>query len=142
MHPNYPELCRDLKVVSAFEKVASQVEEEFAPEAAEKLALACNEVFESVLTRSGASGRYEVKSAQVIDFVLTLRDSHVEVGEKVATDTTLVSESIMKLATAVYLDDVISQTLPTLQGEAKEAALTTRLLGREYAVTLMRNLLS
>ena len=49
---------------------------------------------------------------------------------------------MVKLATAVFLDDVLAGILDSASGETKTAAIQARYLGREYAVELMRVLLA
>jgi hypothetical protein len=133
MHPHYPALNRDLKVVAAFEKVSAHIEPEFQPDAQEKLALVCDEVFEGVRAKSGGN---------VIDYLITMRESHLDSGEKTAVSSEVVYDTLLKLAAALHVDEVLTKAARVETGETKTAALNARALGREYAVTLMRNLLA
>jgi hypothetical protein len=141
MHPHYPALERDLKVLAAFEKTAAVAAPEFTNEVNERLAAASSEIFEDVVTKA-TSGRATSKMAAVADFLLGVRESHLATGVKTASSPDVVADTLTKLATALYLDDVLTESIAKSTGATKAASVSARLLGREYAVSLMRNLLS
>lgn len=144
MHPRYPSIERDLLVVEAFEKVAAQVGPEFHVEAQEQLASACDELFSQFMhsARPPPDADPMDKCAAVVEFVLDLRAANTEAGKKTAASSEVLLENSVKLATAVYVDEVLTAQLASLSGPAKEAALRTRSLGREYAVSLLSALLT
>jgi len=144
MHPKAPSIERGLRITVAFQKVASELEPEDQVEAQERIAAACDELFTSLVSAAaiptGASPTE--KAAGVMTFVLEMRNTLSSSGQKTAASPELALESAVKLATAIYVDEVVSGQLPNLAGEAKVSALRTRLLGREFAVSLLSNLLT
>ena len=96
----------------------------------EKLAQLSSLLFDEILVRSGAVNNDAATGAQkVAAYVLGLRETHEMVqGVKLAADGALISDALVKLSTAVYLDTNI-----------KTAEL--RMLNREFAINIIRGLL-
>ena len=96
----------------------------------EKHAALASYLFDEIVYRSGALGKTaDVAMPKIAAFVLELRATGEEVtGTKLAADGTLISNALVDLSTAVYLDSDI-----------KTASM--RLLNREYAINLVRALL-
>ena len=140
MHPAYPSVRHGLKIISSFEKAASYLEADFGYEIRDRMAASCSELYEKVLNSADKEGLS--KSAAVVDLLLTFREATLEEGVKTAASPDVVAEAMVKLATAVFLDDVLTGILDTASGETKTAAIQARYLGREYAVELMRVLLA
>lgn len=113
--PSYPTITAGLNSLQDFE--------------GEKLAQLSSILFDEILVRSGAVNSSAADGAQKIAaYVLGLRATHETVqGVKLAVDGELISDALVKLSTAVYLDANI-----------KTAEL--RLLNREFAVSLIQGL--
>jgi hypothetical protein len=71
---------------------------------------------------------------------MSLRGAHRVTGEKMAAAPEDTAALLQKLATAEYVDDLLEEQLEKLSGEEYDAARRVQLLGREYAVNLMRGL--
>jgi hypothetical protein len=74
--------------------------------------------------------------------MIQVRDSHRITGEKLAASPEATAELLQKLATAEFVDGVLAEQLEKLSGDDYVAARKVQLLGREYAVNLMRGLLA
>jgi hypothetical protein len=146
MHPAYPEIWADLRAASGMNKVASAVDPDDAESGAELLAmktahasLTYERIRSMALPRGGTSKVANVNA--VLLAVQELRSSHVESGEKLANlrgDGARRIEdhaNFEKLAAAVFVDEVLREKT------GAEAKLT-QLLGEEYAVDLVRELLA
>lgn len=140
MHPHYPSFYKNTQTLAAFEKAASHLEGEFAPEVAEKTAAVCSEFFEDVVARATARSLYAVKTAAVIDYLCSMRESHVGTGEKVAAETD-VGSLLMKIAVCVAVDDVLTAQMAGSDAELRKTASAARALGREWFSELAKSVL-
>lgn len=127
---HYPTFWKTLQTVAGLEKLAASDDLAVAGEAQQLLATTCDELF---VTIKGAS-------ENIATPLLELRDSARSIGEKVASDAAVVGEFMQKLATAAFVDQVLTAQLEKLSGDEYDAARRVQLLGREYAVNLMRGL--
>jgi hypothetical protein len=127
---HYPTFWKTLQTVAGLEKLAASDDLAVAGEAQQLLASTCDKLF----------GTIKGASANIAAPLLELRDSAKGIGEKVASDAEVVGEFMQKLATASFVDDVLSAQLEKLSGAEYDAARSVQLLGREYAVHLMRGL--
>lgn len=87
---------------------------------------------------------YTTKEAAAIRFVdaaMQLFETHLDTGVKVAADPQRIAGVINKLASAVMVDEVITEQLPMLEGATKVAAEECRRLGREFVMSLLGELL-
>lgn len=126
----YPAFWKTLQTVAGLEKLAMSDDASVAAEAQQLLASTCDNLF---VTVKGAS-------ANIAEPLMALRDTARGIGEKLASDPKVPAEFLQKLATAAYVDDVLSAQLEKLSGAEYDAARAVQLLGREYAVHLMRGL--
>ena len=131
----YVEFWKDLQLVAGLEKLAGHDDASTAQQAQVALAGTCNALFTRVK-------RATESAAPVASTLLAMQDAHRATGEKVAASPETQAEFLEKLATAVYVDDVLSEQLTKLSGEASDRVREVQLLGREYAVQLMRGLLT
>lgn len=129
---NYPSFWKKLRIVEGLEKLSTNDDAAIAKEAQLLLAETCDDVFSLVKT---SSDNFLVP-------VLVLRDSARGVGEKFAASPDVTAELLQKLATAAYVDDLLEAQLEKLSGETYDLTRHVQMLGREYAVTLMRGLFS
>jgi hypothetical protein len=83
----------------------------------------------------------EAMAVNVVRVALSLHDAHVDTGSKVAALPDYLASVLQKLASAVLVDEVLLEQLPTLEGETKLAAESCRALGREYIMTLVGEIL-
>jgi len=127
----YPTFWKSLQTVAGLEKLAASDDTVVAKEAQELLAKTCDVVFTTVKTASG-----------VVPEVIRLRETHCRLGEKVAVAPELAAELVRQLKIAEYVDNVLDVQLTKLAGDEYAAAREVQLLGREYAVSLMRGLLA
>lgn len=127
---HYPSFWFKLQALERLEKLAHVDDQSVASEAQEALALACDDMYSSVKTASGS----------ILPAVFKMRESHRITGEKLAASPDTVAELLQKLATAEYVDEMLSGQLEKLSGEEYDATRAVQLLGREYAVQLMRGL--
>lgn len=128
----YPTFWKDLQTVAGLEKLAESSNEEIAREAQGLLAMNCDRLFTSV--KHG--------SANIASPMMALRDAHRITGEKLAASPEVVATLLQKLATASFVDTQLTVQMSKLAGEELESARSVQLLGREYAVHLMRGILS
>jgi hypothetical protein len=126
----YPAFWKTLQTVAGLEKLAMSDDTSVSAEAQQMLASTCDDLF---VTVKGAS-------ANIAEPLLALRGSARRIGEKLAADAKSEAEFLQKLATAAYVDDMLSAQLEKLSGTEYDAARAVQLLGREYAVHLMRGL--
>lgn len=127
---HYPTFWKTLQTVAGLEKLAAGDDASVAAEAQQLLASTCDSLFAAV---KGAS-------ANIAEPVMKMRDSARVTGEKLAADPRVAAEFLQKLTTAAYVDNVLSSQLEKLAGAEYDAARAVQLLGREYAVHLMRGL--
>lgn len=139
MHPLYARVWTELNVAEKLEKYASAAETDTSTNAQIKLAALSSALVESLLTKADGTTK-EAKAAGVVDILLSLREDHAE-NTKMAASPDQLADLSIKLATCLYLDGVLTDTVDASAGPTKEAALKCRTLGREYAVTLMQGLL-
>lgn len=140
MNPHYAEIWKDLQAYSALEKTASLGDEELARWAAAKEADHCDCVFEKVKKRAAPDGgTKEEVAAKVASFAASLRSTHVTLGEKVASDG---QAHLENLKVAAFVDEVLTAQLKVASESERAEIRQVQLLGREYAVHLMRGLLA
>lgn len=143
MTPYYSEICARLEAIDRVEKVARELDGEDAQLGAAGQASACDALFERVASLAGGfSLSKDILAVKVAEFAGALRESHVSAGQKTASTNEEAAQILTKLATAVYVDRILDDRLR--QKIANEDWLETRyaqLLGREYAVELMKGIL-
>ncbi len=83
----------------------------------------------------------EAMATRVAALALNLYETHTDLGSKIATHPDYLAEILEKLATAVIVDEVLSEQLPMLEGETKLAAQQCQYLGREFAMSLVGEIL-
>lgn len=83
----------------------------------------------------------EAAAAQMVSVALALHETHCDTGSKIAALPEYLAEVLQKLAAAVLVDEVLTEQLPMLEGETKIAAERCQLLGREYAMMLVGEIL-
>lgn len=142
MNPAYIDIWAALRMGDGLEKVASEDQEVVACTQAAQAEL-CDRIINHVLKTASEQfpsdllGK-EAAVASTARFMLSLRDTHAATGEKLASSHEDVAGSLQKLAYAIYTDAVIGEQLTKLAGEDYTKARLTQLLGREYAVDVMR----
>jgi hypothetical protein len=128
----YPSFWFKLQALARLEKLASSDDSLVSATTQEALALACDDMFSGVKKASGS----------VVPAIFKMRDAHRITGEKIASSPEVTAELLQKLAVAEYVDEILVGQLEKLSGEEYDAARAVQLLGREYAVQLMRGLLA
>lgn len=83
----------------------------------------------------------EAMVVRVAELALAMYDDHADTGAKVAAVPEYVAHVLQKLASAVFVDEMLLEQLPSLEGDTKLAAEQCRALGREYIVTLFGEIL-
>lgn len=83
----------------------------------------------------------EAMVVRVVDVALSIHDTHLDTGAKVAAAPDALAAVLQKLATAVFVDEVLTEQMCMLEGETKVAAAQCQLLGREYVMSLIAELL-
>jgi len=124
----YPTFWKNLEIVAGLEKLATTEDAKTAAEAQALLAQFCDETFQ-LLKSAGEP---------ITQPLMGMRDSARITGEKLAAAPEVTAELLQKLATAEYVDDLLEEQLEKLSGAEYDAARAVQLLGREYAVHLMR----
>lgn len=133
---HYVTLWENLQLVSALEKVAEQDLDGKGAEAQESLALLCDQLF-------GAVKQASASPEALTQLVFSLRDAHRLTGEKLAASPDVTAELLQNLATASFVDDVLQEQLEKASSDDEYASVrSVQLLGREYAINLMRGLLA
>jgi hypothetical protein len=127
---HYPTFWKTLQTVAGLEKLAASDDPSVSAEAQQLLASTCDNLF----------GTVKSASSDTVTAFLELWNTAQGIGEKVASDTTVVNELMHKLAAASLVDDVLSAQLEKLSGADYDATRSVQLLGREYAVKLLRGL--
>lgn len=112
-----------------------------------KLASTAHEAYErlraSVRGHRAGEGLAQ-KEAMVIgiaDVVLSLHEAHVDTGAKIAALPEHLATVLQKIAAAVMVDEVLLEQLPMLEGTSKTSAEACQLLGREYILSLLAEVL-
>lgn len=126
----YTSFWQGLKVVEGLTKLSAHEDQTTSREAQILLAGQCDQLFG------------ELKQAGVVQQLMTFREAHRTTGEKLAAAPEAVAELLEKLATAVYVDNLLAGQLEKLAGKEYDDARNVQLLGREYAINLMRGLLA
>lgn len=129
---HYPTFWFKLQALERLEKLASSEDRTVAADAQAALALACDDVFSCVKQASNS----------VLPTILEMRDAHRITGEKLAASAEQQADLLKKLATAEYVDGVLQGQLEKLSGAEYDATRAVQMLGREYAIQLMRGLLA
>lgn len=129
---HYVTFWTKLQTVAGLEKLATNADLTIAERGQELLAAACDDIFTSVKNASGA----------VLPEMMTFRSAHRTTGEKIAASPEVAASLLQKLAVAEYVDNLLDSQLEKLSGDAYDEARAVQLLGREYAVHLMRGLLA
>lgn len=148
MNARYGEFRSELRAVQVLEKLASADDVDLSETAQIKLAETCDGLFEQIktasseLTVSTDLPRKEAAAVQVVDYLLSLTSSRQAAGQKTANTLEDITQLSSKLATAVFLDGVLTEQLTKLSGQDANAARMVQLLGREYAVGLMQGFLT
>jgi len=127
---HYVKFWTKLQTVAGLEKLASSENLTTAQRSQALLSATCDDVFAAVKAASG----------DVLPEVMSLRVAHRSTGEKMAAAPEETAVLLQKLATAEYVDDLLEKQLEKLSGDEYDAARQVQLLGREYAVNLMRGL--
>ena len=83
----------------------------------------------------------EAMVANVTSLAISLHESHADTGSKTAAAPDYLAAVIQKLATAVFVDEVLMEQLSMLEGDSKVAAENCQTLGREYILTLLGEIL-
>lgn len=131
---HYIDFWKSIQLVGGLDDLA-QSGEKVASEAAPELAATCDGLFDILLKKAGdASG--------MVALMLEYQNAHEASGEKIAASAETRAALLQKLATATYLDTVVSTKLAAISPDEFEEARAVQLLGREYAVHLMRGLLT
>lgn len=92
-------------------------------------------------TGTAAHRQKEAMAAAFVELALQLHTTHTDTGSKVAAHPDHLAPLLPKLAAAVVVDELLLEQLPTLEGGTKRAALQCQLLGREYAMSLIGEIL-
>jgi len=127
---HYPTFWKQLQDVAGLEKLAQNDDPNVARSAQLLLGETCDLVFSAV----------KVSSSSVIQAIEDLRHDHRATGDKFAASEEATADLMHKLACATLVDNVLETQLEKLSGEEYERARNVQLLGREYAVNLMRGL--
>jgi hypothetical protein len=130
----YVTFWKNLQTVAGLEKLSESDDSDTAMRARIMLGNMCDHVFTEVKQASAGT--------EVANTIFAMRNAHRITGEKLAASPEVTAEFIQKLATAVYVDDVLTAQLEKLSGDEYYATRDVQLLGREYAVNLMRGLLA
>lgn len=83
----------------------------------------------------------EAMVAGIADVVVSMHEAHVDTGSKVAATPDHLALVLQKLAAAVMVDEVLLEQLPMLEGTSKTSAEACQLLGREYILSLIGEVL-
>lgn len=138
MTPHYPAIWAALQRANRFEKYAAE-----SSEASVDLATTCYEVFgeflEKAATEYQSDGTPGGDALRAASFAEDLRNTGARIGEKVAAEEAT-DDILEKLAAVVYTDSLLESASEKLSGVAKDEAYQLRMLGREYGVSLLRNL--
>lgn len=129
----YVTFWKNLQTVAGLEKLSESNDRETTAQPAQvMLGNLCDHVFSEMKLASGS----------VITEMMSFMNLHRATGEKLAASPEVAAELLQKLATAEFVDDVLTAQLEKLSGDEYYATRDVQLLGREYAVNLMRGLLA
>jgi hypothetical protein len=128
---HYLTFWKGMRFVEGLEKLADSDDASVSQSAQADLAAACDDIFSSMKVASSA-----------LSAVMSFRESHQRTGEKLAAAPETTAELLQKLATAEYVDTLLEEQLTKVSGDEYPAVRAVQLLGREYAVQLMRGLLA
>ena len=145
MNPFYVPVWSALDGVARLEKVAHATEGRDAAECQFKLAAECSRLYDFVRGQAVSANPRGSDPAgvalSVTKFAAALAFTKHCLGEKTAAVDDI-RDILLKLATAAFVDTVLEGANASLTGVEKVAGLRVQLLGREYAVELMRELLA
>jgi argininosuccinate lyase len=128
---HYVTFWKGLQFVAGLEKLAASDDVTLSQAAQRQLAATCDDLFSSTKT-----------AGSLVSQMLSFRTAHQVTGEKLAASPDATADLLQKLATAEYVDGVLEESFSKLSGDEYAAARAVQLLGREYAVQLMRGLLA
>ena len=83
----------------------------------------------------------EAVAGEMLATVMALHEAHQDTGSKIAALPDYLAELLTKLAAAFMVDEVLLEQLPMLEGDTKISAEHCQLLGREYAMSLIGEVL-
>lgn len=112
-----------------------------------KLAVLAHDAYERMRTASRGTrasdglGAKEAMVVGVVETALALHEAHGDSGAKTAALPEHLADVVAKLAAAVMVDEVLLEQLPMLEGTSKLAAESAQLLGREYIMSLIGEVL-
>ena len=138
MTPHYPEMWRLLQTAGRFEKHASE-----SLDAQHQLAGTCSSIYDTFMSKAAeyAPGISPADSAlQAGRFGAALYATALSVNREKVAGVDVAATALEQLATTAYLDATLKTAAEKMSGDDREAAQTVRLLGREYAVDLLRSL--
>ncbi len=93
------------------------------------------------MPKTAGLSQKEAMVANLASLALSLHEVHVDTGSKTAASPDHVAAVIQKLATAVFVDEVLMEQLAMLEGDTKVAAEQCQMLGREYILSLLGEIL-
>lgn len=138
MTPYYPAIWAQLQRADRFDKYAAE-----SREAGFALADTCDDVYAFVMEKAAATyasdGTPAGEALRAATFVEDLVRSARVTGQKTASDAD-VGTALEQLATVAYVDTVLKTAAETATGDKLAEINNIRLLGREYGVELLRNL--
>jgi hypothetical protein len=141
MHTFYPQLWKGLRLVEGLEKIATH-DRALSTFAQTNSATVASELFTQVKQAAERLPGPNTIGVKVARLMVDMRNAHRATGEKLAVDISVHADMLQKLATALFVDDVIEAEITKLAGDEQVNARNIQLLGREYAVHLMDGLLS
>lgn len=95
-----------------------------------------------VLPAAAGLSTKEAMVVSVADVVLSLHETHADTGSKIAALPDYLAALLTKLSAAVMVDEILLEQLPMLEGESKIAAEQCQLLGREYIMSMIGEILT
>jgi hypothetical protein len=130
-----------LQKLASVAKLASSDDATISHAATIKHAEMCDSLYEVVrLSSTRMNPEESEESVRIASVIMLFRDDHRITGEKLAASPEVAAALLEKLATAGYVDNILTLQLEKLSGAEYDAARNVQLLGREYAVHLMRGL--
>lgn len=130
----YPTFYREISYITALEKLAMSEDDAVTKDAQALLANACDSLYNKLQKEA------RLASSSIPAVVMSLREAHKSTGEKIAAAPEQTAELLEKLATAVYVDSVLDEQLEKTALRPDGSTRMVQLLGREYAVNLVRGL--
>jgi len=151
VNPLYAHVWKTLRHTDNLEKVAGEIDASTSAAVQVRHSEMCDGLFRRLKRASEALGfpgglrGKEASAAKVACLLLDIRNTHTALGEKVAASPDTVADLATKLTTAAFVDDVLTEQLEKAAAADDYEGLVhlrgIQLLGREYAVSLMRGLL-